>query len=167
MADRDLPVQAAQLLLVEDLGDEAEVAQDRQAAGVGDRDPGGLLAAVLEGEEAEVGDARDIAAGRADAEDAAHQAPASMTRNEGQSSLDGSAHAITAELPSGRANERNGADRHRNSTSAAWLDSEASASASSNVSLGSRAAGIVRTSSTMPTQPTTGVGGMERPSVSL
>src|SRR4029453_5913583 len=167
VADRDLPVQAAQFLLVEDLCDEAEVAQDSQASRVGDRDPPGFLAAVLEREESEVGDARDVAAGRADAEHAAHQAPPSMIRNEAQSSLDGSAHAITAESPSGRANERNGADRHRNATSAALLESDASATASINVSPGSGAAGIVRTSSTMPTQPTTGVGGIARPSVSL
>ena len=72
--------QAAQLLLVEDLGDEAHVAQHRQAALVGDRDPGRLLAAVLEREEAEVRDARDVAVGRADAEDAAHQRDRSRAR---------------------------------------------------------------------------------------
>ena len=78
-------VQAAQLLLVEDLRDEAHVAQHRQAAVVGDGDPGGLLAAVLEREEPEVGDARDVALGRADAEDAAHQATVPSSRRCGQS----------------------------------------------------------------------------------
>ena len=67
-----LAAQAAQLLLVEDLGDEAEVAQDGEAALVGDRDPRRLLAAVLEREEPEVGEAGDVALGRVDAEDAAH-----------------------------------------------------------------------------------------------
>ena len=73
VADRDVAVQAAQLLLVEDLRDEAHVAQHGQAAVVGDGDPGRLLAAVLEREQPEVGDARDVALGGADAEDAAHQ----------------------------------------------------------------------------------------------
>ena len=61
VADRGVAVQAAQLLLVEDLRDEAHVAQHRQPAVVGDGDPGRLLAAVLQREEAEVGDARDVA----------------------------------------------------------------------------------------------------------
>src|SRR4028119_2133492 len=39
---------------VEDLGDEAHVAEGRRALAVGDRDPGGLLPAVREGVEAEV-----------------------------------------------------------------------------------------------------------------
>src|SRR6266542_3706001 len=73
VADRDLAVEAAQLLLVEDLGDEAHVAQRGQATVVGDGDPRRLLAAVLEGEEAEVGDAGDVPLGRVDAEEAAHQ----------------------------------------------------------------------------------------------
>ena len=54
VADRDLAVQAAELLLVEDLGDEAEVAQPGQPPVLGDRDPRRLLAAVLEREESEV-----------------------------------------------------------------------------------------------------------------
>ena len=65
------PSEAVQLLLVEDLGDEAHVAQDGQAALVRDRDPGRLLAPVLEREEPEVGHARDVSLGRADPEDAA------------------------------------------------------------------------------------------------
>ena len=73
MPDRKLAVQAAKLLLVEHLRDEAHVAQRRQAALVGDRDAGGLLAAVLQREQAEVRDPRDVAFGRADAEQAAHQ----------------------------------------------------------------------------------------------
>ena len=73
MADRDVALQAAELLLVEDLGDEPEVAQRRQPALLGDGDPGRLLAAVLEREETEVRQPRDVVAGRADAEDAAHQ----------------------------------------------------------------------------------------------
>ena len=85
MPDRDLAVEAAQLLLVEDLGDEAHVAQDGQAALVGDGDPGGLLAAVLEREEPEVGHPRHVALRRADPEDAAHQATVPSSRRLGQS----------------------------------------------------------------------------------
>ena len=55
VADRGVAVQAAELLLVENLRDEAHVAQHRQPAVVGDRDPGRLLAAVLQREEAEEG----------------------------------------------------------------------------------------------------------------
>ena len=71
--DRDLAGQAAQLLLVEDLCDEAHVAERRDAPFIRDGDPGGLLAAVLQGEEPEVGEARDVAAGSVDPEDPAHQ----------------------------------------------------------------------------------------------
>jgi hypothetical protein len=63
VADRDLAVEAAELLLGEDLRDEPEIPQDRQPAAVRDGDAGGLLAAVLEREEAEVRDARDVAPG--------------------------------------------------------------------------------------------------------
>ena len=73
MPDRDVAVQTAQLLLVEDLRDEAHVAQDREPPVVRDRDAGRLLAAVLQREETEVRDARNVALRRADAEDAAHR----------------------------------------------------------------------------------------------
>ena len=71
--DRELAVQAAQLLLVEDLGHEAHVAEHSEPPRVGDGDPRGLLPAVLEGEEPEVGEPGDVALDGADAEDAAHQ----------------------------------------------------------------------------------------------
>ncbi len=64
--------QAAELLLVEDLRHEPEVAECREPALVGDRDAGGLLAAVLEREEPEVREPRDVAVRCVDAEDAAH-----------------------------------------------------------------------------------------------
>ena len=73
MADRDLAVEPAELLLVEHLGDEPQVAQPRQPPVLGDRDAGRLLSAMLEREEPEVREARDIAVGSVDAEDAAHQ----------------------------------------------------------------------------------------------
>ena len=73
MPDRKLAVQAAKLPLVEHLRDEAHLAQRRQAALVGDRYAGGLLAAVLQREQAEVRDPRDVALGRANAEQSAHQ----------------------------------------------------------------------------------------------
>ena len=72
MPDRGVAVEAAEVLLVEDLRHEAHVAQRREPARVGDGDARRLLAAVLQREEAEVRDARDVALRRADAEDAAH-----------------------------------------------------------------------------------------------
>ena len=72
MADRDLAAQTVQLLLVEHLRDETEVAQRRQAPLLGDGDAGRLLAAVLQREEAEVREPRDVAVGGVNAEDAAH-----------------------------------------------------------------------------------------------
>ena len=74
MADRGLPAEAAELLLGEDLCDEAHVPQGGEAAVVGDGDPRRLLAAVLEREEAEVREPGDVALGGVDADDAAHQA---------------------------------------------------------------------------------------------
>ena len=70
-----------QLLLVEDLRDEPEVAQHGQPAVLGDGDPGRLLAAVLQREQPEVGEPRDVAVGRADAEDAAHQRTSPISTN--------------------------------------------------------------------------------------
>jgi hypothetical protein len=71
---RDLPGQTPQLLLAEDLRDEAHVAQGGDATLVRNGDPGRLLASVLESEEPEVREPRDIAFGSVDAEDPAHQA---------------------------------------------------------------------------------------------
>src|SRR5262249_105159 len=71
VADSDLSPQAAELLLVEDLGDEPEVAESGQPAVLGNGDPGRLLPAVLKREEAEVRQARHVAIWRMDAEDAA------------------------------------------------------------------------------------------------
>ncbi len=70
--DGNVTVQAVQRLLVEDLGDETELAHRREAAALGDGDPRRFLPAMLEREEAEVGQARDVALGGPDAEDAAH-----------------------------------------------------------------------------------------------
>ena len=66
------PCRPRELLLVEDLRDEPEVAQRRQPALLGDGDARRLLAAVLEREEPEVREPRDVAVGCVDAEDAAH-----------------------------------------------------------------------------------------------
>src|SRR5439155_6952597 len=63
VADRYLAAQAAQLLLVEDLGDQPEVAQRGQAAVLGDGDSRRLLAAVLQREQAEVRQPRHVAVG--------------------------------------------------------------------------------------------------------
>src|SRR4051794_434064 len=61
-----------QLLLVEHLRHETEVAQRREPALLGDRDAGRLLAPVLEREQAEGGQPCDIALACIDAEDSAH-----------------------------------------------------------------------------------------------
>ena len=66
------PGSACELLLVEDLRDEPHVAEHREPATLGDGDPGRLLAAVLQREEGEVREPRDVALDRPDSEDAAH-----------------------------------------------------------------------------------------------
>ena len=71
VADRHVAVERAQLLLVEDLGDEPGVAQGGDVAALAGGDPGRLLAAVLERVEREVGEPGDVVAGRVHAEDAA------------------------------------------------------------------------------------------------
>ena len=67
------PRSAVQLLLVEHLGDEAEVAERGEPALLGDGDARRLLAAVLEREEPEVREPRDVAVRGVHAEHAAHQ----------------------------------------------------------------------------------------------
>ena len=71
VADRHVPLQRAQLLLVEDLVDQALVAHRHDVAVLRRGDAGRLLAAVLERVEREVGVPRDLATGRDYAEDAA------------------------------------------------------------------------------------------------
>ena len=63
VADRHVARQRPQLLLVEDLGDEAGVAHRRDVAALAGGDAGRLLAAVLQRVEAEVGEAGDVVAG--------------------------------------------------------------------------------------------------------
>ena len=76
MADRHVAVERPELLLVEDLGDEPGVAQGRDVAALTGRDPGRLLAAVLERVQREIGEPGDLAPGRVDAEDPAFVAGA-------------------------------------------------------------------------------------------
>ena len=71
VADRHRAGERLELLLVEDLRDEAEVAQGHDHPALAGGDARRLLAAVLERVEAEVGQARDVVSRRADAEDAA------------------------------------------------------------------------------------------------
>ena len=71
MTDGEVALERLQGRLVEDLGDQAHVLVDQDLAAVADRDAGRLLAAVLQGVEAEVGELGDVLAGRPDAEDAA------------------------------------------------------------------------------------------------
>ena len=72
MRDRRVALKAAQRLLAEDLRDKAHVAERRQSPAVRDRDARRLLAAVLQREEAEVREPRDVAVRSTDAEHAAH-----------------------------------------------------------------------------------------------
>src|SRR5262249_57903700 len=65
--------QCRQADLVEHLRDEAELLLGRDPAAVTDGDAGRLLAAVLQRVQREVGEPRDVAVRRVDAEDAAHQ----------------------------------------------------------------------------------------------
>ena len=71
VADREVALERGERGLVEDLRDQAHVLVDQDLAAVADRDAGRLLAAVLEGVEAEVGQLGDVLARRPDAEDAA------------------------------------------------------------------------------------------------
>ena len=56
----EVAAQRAQVRLVEDLGDQAHVLVDEDLLAVADRDAGRLLAAVLQGVEAEVGELGDL-----------------------------------------------------------------------------------------------------------
>src|SRR5207302_1653877 len=181
--DRRLAVEAAQFLLVEDLRDKAHVAEHGQPAVVGDRDPGRFLAAVLEREQAEVRDARDVPLRGADAEHAAHQGTVPSSRVCGRS---GSGPARTTD-PYGAspfASKRwplkadaslSACARPPSLTSCASenrcalrqshpIRSTSSPSTSHTRSPGRQPRGTSRTSGTSPTQPTTGVGGIARPS---
>ncbi len=71
VADRQVPLERVQRGLVEDLRDQAHVLVDQDLAAVAHRDAGRLLAAVLEGVEAEVGQLGDVLTGRPDTEDPA------------------------------------------------------------------------------------------------
>jgi hypothetical protein len=71
VADRHVAVERPQFLLVEDLGDEARVAQGGDVAALAGGDASRLLAAVLERVEREVREPRDVVAGGIDPEHAA------------------------------------------------------------------------------------------------
>src|SRR5439155_25840082 len=71
MADGDVPAQRGQVVVVEDVGDEAHVLLDYDPLAVADGHPRRLLAAVLKGVEAVEGEMRDRCARRVDAEDPA------------------------------------------------------------------------------------------------
>ena len=72
MPDRDLAAQSAQRLLVEDLRDEAELADGRQPAVLRDGDPGRFLAAVLEREQTEIRETGNVTLFGPDSENATH-----------------------------------------------------------------------------------------------
>ena len=71
MADRQLALKRPQLLLVEDLGDEADVAHGHDPAVLADGDARRLLAAVLKRVQGEVREPGDVVLRRIDTEDAA------------------------------------------------------------------------------------------------
>ena len=71
MPDGHLTLERLQLLLVEDLGDEPHVAHGHDLARVRRRDPGRFLAAVLKGEQREVGKPGNVTLRGEDAEDTA------------------------------------------------------------------------------------------------
>ena len=71
VADRHLARERLEAALVEDLGDEAEVALGGDVTALGGGDAGRLLAAVLERVEREVGETRDVLLRGIDAEHAA------------------------------------------------------------------------------------------------
>ena len=71
VADGHVAGEAAERPLVEDVGDQAHVLDDRDRPAVGHGDAGRLLAAVLQGVEPEVGQVGDRLAGGVHAEDAA------------------------------------------------------------------------------------------------
>jgi hypothetical protein len=71
VADGEVPAQRGEGGLVEHLGDQAELLVDHDGGAVGHRHPGGLLAAVLERVQTEVGQLGDVLARRPDAEHAA------------------------------------------------------------------------------------------------
>jgi len=71
VADREVAFQRLEDRLVEDLCDQAELLVDDDRAAVGHRHPAGLLAAVLQGVQAVVGQLGDVLAGGPDAEDTA------------------------------------------------------------------------------------------------
>ena len=70
VADGQVAAQRAERGLVEDLGDQTHVLEDHDLGAVADRDPGGLLAAVLQRVEAEVGELGHLLARGPDPEDA-------------------------------------------------------------------------------------------------
>src|SRR5699024_7399846 len=82
VADGDVATQGGQAPLVEDLGDQTHVLVDEDLLSVGGGDAGGLLATVLEGIEAVVGQLGDVLARGPDAEDAAGVLGALLSRQE-------------------------------------------------------------------------------------
>ena len=71
VADGHVAGEVGQGLVVEDLGDQAEVLVDEDLGAVGGGDAGRLLAAVLEGVQAEVAQTGDVLTGGPHTEDAA------------------------------------------------------------------------------------------------
>ena len=71
MPDPEIALEGGEGRFVEDLGDETELLVDEDVLAVGDRDAGGFLAAVLLGEQSEVGEPCDFLPRRPHAEETA------------------------------------------------------------------------------------------------
>lgn len=71
MPDGDMALHGRQRLLVEHLADQAEVFEDQHLGAVGDGDPGGFLAAMLQRVQAVVGEFGDVFTRGPDPEDTA------------------------------------------------------------------------------------------------
>src|SRR5581483_6805580 len=80
VADRDLAAQAGERPFVEHLRHEPEVAERGEPPAFADGDARRLLPAMLQRIETEVRQPRDVAARRADPEDAAHQSSTNPTQ---------------------------------------------------------------------------------------
>jgi hypothetical protein len=83
VADRRDARKRLELPLVEDVGDEPHLSEDREPRTVGDGDPGRLLPAVLQREQPEVRQPRDVALLRPDAEHATHVSVSSRGQTRG------------------------------------------------------------------------------------
>jgi len=70
VSDGDVPAQRGDLFLTKDLADQTHLTVQEELPAIDDRDAGTLLPAMLQSEEAEIGDTGNILSGSVDAKDA-------------------------------------------------------------------------------------------------